>query len=186
MSKMKVYSGIHALLNPGCVVWISAGDGINDNIFTVTWNMPVRKDPPMVAIECSQNHHTYSFIRKTGEFAINIPEAKMVNAVLGCGRVSGKTGVDKFKKFNLTRESAEKIKAPLVDEAFANLECRVSQVMDMGASALLLAQVVSTHVDERHFVDGKLSFENGLELLHHLTGDEFCVSNRILKGEMPK
>ena len=182
MSKMKIYSGVHVLLNPGCVVWVSAGDGASDGVFTVTWNMPVRKAPVMVAIECSQNHHTYQFIRKTGEFAINIPEAGMVDAVLGCGKVSGKSGVDKFEKFGLTRDRAEKITAPLIKEAFANIECRVSQVLDMGSSALLLAQVVSTQVDERHFVDGRLTFDNGLELLHHITGDNFCVSSRLLKG----
>ena len=184
MSKMKIYSGVHVLLNPGCVVWISAGDGSSDGVFTVTWNMPVRKEPPMVAIECSQNHHTYQFIRKTGEFAVNIPEAKQVDAILGCGRVSGKTGVDKFARFGLTRDKAEKIKAPVIREAFANIECRVLNVVDMGSSALLMAQMVSTQVDERHFVDGKISFDNGLELLHHITGDQFCVSNKMLIGKV--
>ena len=184
MSKIKIESGVHALLNPGSVVLISAGDGNGEGVFAVTWNMPIRKEPAMVAIECGQNHYTYQFIRKTGEFGVNIPEAKMVNQVLGCGRVSGKTGVDKFEKFGLTRQRAEKIKAPLVGEAFANIECRVTQVVDMGASALLLAQVISAHVDERHFVDGQLIFENGLELLHHLGGTRFCVSDKVLEGHM--
>ncbi|MBN2342454.1 MAG: flavin reductase family protein [Deltaproteobacteria bacterium] len=182
MTKMKIHSNIHSLLNPGCVVWVSAGDGDNDSVFTVTWNMPVRRDPAMVAIECSRNHHTYQFIRRSGEFALNVPEARHVNQVLACGRVSGKTGVDKFEKFGLTRESAEKIKAPLVGEAFANLECRIAHVVDMGSSALLIAQVVSARVDERHFVDGKLVFDNGLELLHHLGGDRFCVSTQSIVG----
>ncbi|MBN2529848.1 MAG: flavin reductase family protein [Deltaproteobacteria bacterium] len=184
MSKIKIESGAYSLLNPGCVVLISAGDGGGEGVFAVTWNMPIRKDPAMVAIECGQNHYTYQFIRKTGEFGVNIPDAKMVNQVLGCGTVSGKTGVDKFERFGLTRQTAEKIKAPLLAQAFANLECRVTQVVDMGASALLLAQVVSAQVDDRHFVDGQLVFDNGLQLLHHLGGRRFCVSDRVLMGEM--
>ena len=32
------------------------------------------------------------------------------------------------------------------------------------------------------FRDGKLIFENGLELLHHLGGDRFCVSDRVISG----
>lgn len=184
MSKIKIYSGTHVLLNPGCVVWITAGDDTADSIFTVTWNMPARREPGMVAILCGQNHHTYQYIRKTGAFAINIPEAKMVDAVLGCGVISGSTGVDKFEKFGLTREKAEKINAPLVEEAFANIECQISQVVDMGAGALLLAQVVSSQVDERHFKDGQLTFENGLELLHHMSGNRFCVSRELLLGNM--
>lgn len=183
MPKIKITSKIHSLLNPGSVVLISSGDGESDGIFTVTWNMPARKDPAMVAIESSQNHHTYQFIRKTGEFGLNIPSAKMVDQVLGCGQISGKTGVDKFEKFGLTRQKAEKIKSPLVSEAFANLECRVSQIVDMGSSALVLGQVVNALVDERHFVDGKLTFVNGLELLHHLGGKRFCISNSELIGK---
>lgn len=183
MSKMKITSNIHALLNPGSVVLVSAGDAEQTGVFAVTWNMPVRKEPAMVAIESSQNHHTYKIIRKTGEFALNIPEAKMVEQVLCCGQVSGKTGVDKFERFSLTKESAEIIKAPLVGDAFANIECKVVQVVDMGTSALLIGQVVSARVDERHFVDGALIFDNGLELLHHLGGKRFTVSNSVLNAK---
>ncbi len=183
MTKVKVESNIYSLLNPGSVVLVSAGDGEREGVFAVSWNMPVRKDPPMVAFESSQGHFTYQFVRKTGEFGINIPEAKMVNQVLGCGKVSGKTGVDKFAKFELGRRQAEKIKAPLVETAFANLECRVSQIVDMGASALVIGQVVAAVADDQHFQNGQLVFDNGLELLHHLGGNRFCVSDRVIIGE---
>lgn len=183
MAKVKVGDNIYSLLNPGSVVLVSAGDGDGEAVFACTWNMPLRKDPPMVAFESSQGHFTYQFIRKTGEFAINIPEAKMVKEVLGCGKVSGHTGVDKFAKFELGRRQAEKIKAPLVEKAFANLECRVCQIVDLGASALVIGQVVAAVADDRHFQDGKLIFDNGLELLHHLGGDRFCVSDRVMLGE---
>jgi flavin reductase (DIM6/NTAB) family NADH-FMN oxidoreductase RutF len=183
MTKVNLTSNIYALLNPGSVVLVSAGDGKGEGVFAVTWNMPVRKEPSMVAFESSQSHFTYQFIRKTGEFAINVPEAKMVDQVLGCGRISGKTGVDKFEKFELTRQKAHRIKAPLVGEAFANIECKVAQIVDMGASALVIGQVVAAVADEAHFQDGKLIFDNGLQLLHHLGGDRFCVSDRLLLGK---
>ena len=182
MAKVKIGSNIHALLNPGSVVLVSAADKDGEGVFAVTWNMPVRKDPPMVAFESSQNHHTYQFIRITGEFAINIPTAAMVNQVLGCGSVSGRTGVDKFDKFGLTRRKAEKVKAPLVDEAFANIECKVAQVVDLGSSALVIGQAVAAIAEEDHFQDGMLIFDNGLELLHHLGGKRFCVSDRLIIG----
>jgi flavin reductase (DIM6/NTAB) family NADH-FMN oxidoreductase RutF len=81
------------------------------------------------------------------------------------------------------RQKAEKIKAPLVGEAFANLECKVAQIVDLGASALVIGQVVAALADDAHFRDGKLIFDNGLELLHHLGGDRFCVSDRLLEGK---
>ena len=176
-------SSAYSLLNPGNVVIVSVGDGQRDNLFSVTWNMPMRKDPGMVAIVSGKRHYSYPFIAKTGEMALNVPTARMVDAVLGCGTVSGHDGVDKFERFSLTRQSATAIKAPLVEEAFANLECRVSQVVDLGASSLLIAQIVAAKVDEEHFVDGKIVFDNGLELLHHMGGNRFCVSDRVLEGK---
>ncbi len=184
MKKMEIgCNAAYGLLNPGSVVMISVGDGKLDNIFTVTWNMPARKDPGMVAILSGKRHYSYPIIASTGEFGVNVPTAPMVDSVLGCGRISGHEGVDKFERFSLTRTKAKKIKAPLVEQTFANLECRVSQVVDMGSSSLLIAHSVAAVVDERHYVDGGLTFDNGLELLHHLGGNRFCASDRLVLGK---
>jgi len=177
-------SAAYGLLNPGSVVIVSVGDGEGDNLFSVTWNTPVRKDPSMVAILSGKRHFSYPFIERTGEFGINVPAASLVDAVLGCGTASGHDGIDKFDRFGLNRQKAEKIRAPLVKEAVANLECRVSQVVDMGASSLLVAQVVAARAVEDHYRDGKLVFDNGLELLHHLGGNRFCVSDRVVTGRV--
>lgn len=170
----------YRLINPGCVVLISVGDGDRDNLFTVTWNMPVRSNPGMMAIVSSKRHFSYEFISRTGEFGVNIPDATIAEAVLGCGRVSGRSEPDKFARFGLGRQTAQHIKAPLVEQAVANLECRVCQVVDLGTSALLIGQIVGARVATDHFKDNRWSFENGLELLHHLGGDHFGVSNRVV------
>ena len=170
----------YSLLNPGCVVLVSAGDKERDGVFSVTWNMPVRKGPPMAAILSGKRHFTYPLIASTGELALNVPQASLADAVLGCGTVSGHSGVDKFERFGLTREKAAVIGAPLVEETFANLECRVCQVVDMGASALLIAQIVAARVDAAHLDGDRLTFDNGLELLHHMGGNRFCVSKEVI------
>ncbi len=173
----------YRLLNPGTVVLVSVGDGEKDNLFAVTWNMPVRKEPGMVAILSGKRHYSYSFIAKTGEFGINIPDVSIVDAVMGCGSCSGHNVVDKFSRFNLTRQNGEKIKAPLVREAIAHMECRVCQVVDMGASSLVIAQVLAAAANPLHFKEGKWNYDNGLQLLHHLGGDRFAVSNRVITAK---
>ncbi len=174
---------LYRLLNPGTVVIVSVGDGEKDNLFSVTWNMPVRKEPGTVAILSGKRHYSYPFIGMTGEFGINIPDAGMVDAVFGCGATSGRK-IDKFEHFNLTRRKSKKIKAPLVEEAIANIECRVCQVVDLGASSLLIAQILAAHFDPRHFKDGEWNFSNGLQLLHHLGGKRFCVSEKTITAKM--
>jgi flavin reductase (DIM6/NTAB) family NADH-FMN oxidoreductase RutF len=175
--------GAYRLLNPGCVVLISVGDGTQDNLFPVTWNMPVRKEPGMVAILSGKRHYSYSFIANTGEFGVNVPDVSIVDAVLGCGTVSGRNVKDKFSRFSLTRQKARKIKAPLVEEAIAHLECRVCQVVDLGPSSLIIGQILFATADPNHFQRGEWNFDNGLQLIHHLGGDRFCISDKVIKAK---
>jgi flavin reductase (DIM6/NTAB) family NADH-FMN oxidoreductase RutF len=186
MKKVEVepLSNAYKLLNPGTVVIISVGDGKADNLFSVTWNMPVRRDPGMVAILSGKRHYSYPFIQRTGEFGINIPHGKIADAVLGCGRTTGSKVPDKFARFGLSRQPAEKIKAPLVAEAVASLECRVCQVIDLGQSSLLIAQILAAQAAAEHFKNGEWCFGNGLTLLHHLGGDRFAVSDRELDAQL--
>ncbi len=170
----------YRLLNPGPVVLVSVGDGADDNLFSVTWCMPARKDPPMVALVSGKRHHSWDFISRTGELGINIPDASLADAVLGCGSVSGRREADKFSRFGLTRMASQRLKLPLVAECVAHLECRVSQVHDMGASALVVAQVIAASAVGEHFVEGNWSFDKGLRLLHHLSGPRFAVSPEVV------
>lgn len=175
---------VHAyrVVNPGCVVLVSVGDGKADNLFAVTWNMPVRQSPPMLALVSGKAHHSYGFLERTGELGVNVMPAELVDALYGCGTVSGAKEPDKWARFGLTRTPGTLIKAPLVAEAVASLECRVCQVVDLGTSALLVAQVLSAAADPRHWQDGRWSFDQGLRLLHHLTGPNFAVSTGGLRA----
>jgi len=184
MEKVNIEASPNAyrLLNPGSVVLITVGDGNKDNLFPVTWNMPVRKDPGMVAILSGKRHYSYPFIADTGEFGMNVPDISIADAVLGCGTTSGRDVEDKFSRFRLTRQKAQKIKPPLVKEAVAYLECRVCQIVDLGASSLIIGQILAAAADPRHFQEGEWNFDNGLQLIHHLGGDRFCVSDKVIKA----
>ncbi len=176
----------YRLLNPGLVVLVTVGDRETDNLLAVTWNMPIRKDPGMVALLLGKRHHSYPFVERTGELGISIPDASLADAVLGCGSVSGRKVPDKFARFGLTRQPATRIKAPLVSECIANLECRVCQVVDLGASALVLSQVLAAVADPRHVKKGHYVFDDGLRLLHHLSGKRFCASSEAITAQVPR
>lgn len=188
MKKTKIAPSPNAyrLLNPGAVALISVGDGKTDNLFSVTWNMPLKREPGMVAILSGKGHFSYPFIEKTGEFGINIPGIEIAGAVLGCGRTTGSKVPDKFERFGLTRQSPEKIKAPLVEEAVGNLECQVSQIVDLGTSSLIIANILAATIAEEHYKDGGWCYDNGLALLHHLGGDSFAASDHEIEVKIPE
>lgn len=171
----------HRLITPGPVLLVSAGNGSDDNLFSVAWSMALRKDPPMAAILSGKGHYSWELIRATGEFGLNVPDASLAEAVLFCGRNSGRDLPDKFSAAGLTRTPAREIAAPMVGEAAAHLECRISQMVDMGYSSLLIAHVVHAEARKDCFSNGGWDFAGGLRLLHHLGGDRFSVSSEALR-----
>lgn len=175
----------YRVLNPGCVVAVSVGDGTDDNLFALTWNMPARKNPPLMAMLSGKRHYSYPFIERTGQFGVNLLHARDVDPLLGSGSMSGHKVEDKFGLLGLTREPGEVIGAPLVAEAVACLECEVERIVDLDTSGLIIGRVVAARADTDHFRDGYWTFDNGLQLLHHLSGKRFCTSERVIEGKKP-
>ncbi|MFH1383447.1 MAG: flavin reductase family protein [Candidatus Omnitrophota bacterium] len=92
------------------------------NIMAMSWHMMIDFEPPIVGCVVSDRSHTFGILRKTKECVINIPTVDMVKKVVGIGSTSGRS-VDKFKRFALTPGAASYVKAPLIEECYANLEC---------------------------------------------------------------
>jgi len=172
-------SAAYRLLNPGLVVLVTVGDDMRDNVFPVSWNMPVSRDPGMVAMCVGKEHFSYPFLERTREFGISIPDESLVDAVYGCGTVSGAEVSDKFARFGLMREQSRVILPPLVADAVAGLECRVVRNIDLGEAAIIVGQIVAACARPDVFRDGNWCFDRGLRLLHHLGSDCFAVSERM-------
>jgi flavin reductase (DIM6/NTAB) family NADH-FMN oxidoreductase RutF len=117
------------------------------NLITIAWTGTVASDPVMVSIAVRPERYSYSIIKQSGEFVINVPNRRMVRAVDLCGVISGKD-CDKFKETGLTPVPAQHVKAPVVAEAPLALECRVSSVIPLGSHDLFLANVLGVQVEE--------------------------------------
>ena len=65
--------------------------------------------------------------------------------------------MDKFNFLRLTRQSASKVSAPLIGESPVNIECRVTQCLELGSHHMFLAEVVAVHASEA-YMDGKGKF----------------------------
>ena len=64
-----------------------------------------------------------------------------------CGVRSG-CDLDKFEATGLTREKASTVNVPLVKESPVNIECKVTQVLELGSHDMFLAKVTAVQVDE--------------------------------------
>ena len=186
MDKIHIETSLQAyrLINPGVVFLVTSGNGEKQNVYAAAWNIPIRKEPGMVAIVTDKSHYSYSLITQTWEYGINIPDASLVDAVYGCGSTSG-WEVDKFSRFGLTPWKAQMITPPLIKEAIAHMECKVCQTIDMGDTVLFIAHIMVATVDPRHFKNNRWVFDNGLQLIHHIGGDRFAVSSGDIKANTP-
>ena len=89
--------------------------------------MMIDFEPPLIG--CVMSHQNYSFklLQATKECVINIPTVELVCQVVGVGNTTG-SKIDKFKKFGFTQESASQVRAPLIRECYANIECKVIEM----------------------------------------------------------
>ena len=141
------------MLYPLPAVMVSCADRAgNDNILTIAWTGTICSNPPMLSISVRKERHSYPMIHETGEFVVNLTTEDLVFATDYCGVKSGRD-VDKWKEMNLTRESGEVVKAPMIKESPVNIECRVTEEKDLGSHVMFLAEVVSVHVDKAYMDD---------------------------------
>ena len=135
------------MLYPLPAVLVSVADAKgNDNLVTVAWTGTVCTNPPMVYISLRPSRYSWQMVKETGEFVINLTTERLARATDWCAVKSGRD-VDKWKETGLTRGTPSAVSAPVVEESPVNIECRVTQVLELGSHHMFLAQVEAVQVD---------------------------------------
>jgi len=148
------------MVYPLPAVMVSCADKAgNSNIITVAWTGTVCTNPPMVYISVRPERHSYQMIRETGEFVINLTTKDLAFATDFCGVRSGRD-IDKFSEMKLTKEAASVVAAPMIGESPVNIECKVTEVKELGSHHMFLANVVAVHVDDKYMNENQ-KFELG-------------------------
>lgn len=137
---------VYQLLEPGPVVLLTTARGGQPNVMTMSWHMMVEFEPPLVACVVSNANHSFDALRKTGECVIAIPAVHLAEKVVLVGNRSGRDG-DKFTAVGLTPRAAAQVAAPLVEECFANLECRVADTRMVNKFNIFMLEVVKAWID---------------------------------------
>lgn len=133
------------LLEPGPVVLVTTCDGKKNNIMTISWTMVV-DFTPRFAITTGPWNHSFSALKKTRQCVIAIPTVDLIDKVVGVGTCSG-ADTDKFEKFSLTAVKGKIVKAPLISECLANIECRVIDIVLK--HNIIVLEGVAAYVDDR-------------------------------------
>lgn len=142
MRELKL-SKAFTLMESGPVVLVTTHDGQKDNIMTISWTMVV-DFTPVFAITTGKWNHSFAALRKHRECVIAIPTVDLLDKVVGIGTCSG-ADTDKFARFKLTPVPGKVVRAPLIKECLANMECKLIDIVKK--HNIVVLEAVAAYID---------------------------------------
>ncbi|MDP2878579.1 MAG: flavin reductase family protein [Sulfuricella sp.] len=164
-------SKVYGLLEPGPVVLMTTAGKERANIMTLSWHTMMEFEPPLVGCVISNRNPSFDILKATRECVINIPTLELAEKVVGCGNTSGRN-VDKFKEFCLTPVATSRVKAPIIDECHASLECKVVDTKLVTQYNFFILEVLKAWIDP--------SMKHP-RTIHHLGKGAFMVDGETIK-----
>jgi len=169
-------SEVYQLLEPGPVVLLTTIRAGQANVMPMSWHLMMEFTPPFVGCVVSNRNYSFASLKTSRECVINIPTVELAKTVVACGNTSGRM-VDKFKAFGLTPVAAANVKAPLIAECYASLECKVRDTKLVAKYNFFVLEVVQAWVDKAR---------KRPRTIHHQGEGEFMVAGRIIRLPSPK
>lgn len=164
-------SEVYGLLEPGPVLLLTTAHRAQADVMTLSWHTMLEFEPPLVGAVVSEANHSHALLRRSRECVLNIPTREIARQVVGCGNSHGPE-VDKFARFGLTRRAASQVAAPLIDECYASLECRIADTRMVRRYSLFVLEVVAAWVD---------AGVKNPRTLHHRGWGRFMVAGETLR-----
>lgn len=130
---------------PGQIVLLST---INDkgqpNVAPKSWISMAAFEGPIVGFGCNIEHRTYQNIIAVDQYVINIPSERLVKTIWSLLRHHG---LERLKRCGLTLAPAEKVKAPIIVECTAHLECKLVRIVKFGREVMIFGKIVAASID---------------------------------------
>ncbi len=157
------HNPFNAVVTPRPIGWISSrgADG-QDNLAPYSFFNAVAYVPPQVMFASTaakpdrgDTKDSVANIRETGVFCVNVVEYAMKD-VMNVSSGPWDREVDEFEKAGIAREECETIACSRVAQAPANLECKLTQFVQLPGAAnfVVFGEVTGVHLRDDCVVDG--------------------------------
>lgn len=168
------------LLAPVPAVLVSCGNMEKSNVFTVAWTGIINSSPAKTYISVRKERFSYDIIKNSKEFVLNITTKDLVRATDFCGVRSGKK-VDKFKEMKLTKQKANEVSCPLIGESPVNIECRVTDIIELGTHDMFVADILCVDIAKK-LIDNKNKLNlDKANLIAYSHGEYFALGEKLGK-----
>ncbi len=163
-------SKAYRVLEAGPITLVTTATPTAHNVMTLGFHMMVQYEPPLIACVIGPWDHSYKALQASSECVIAVPGADLARKVVDIGNCSG-SKIDKFKKFRLKTAVASLVKAPLIEDCLANIECRVVDNSQVRKYNLFVVQAVALWVNDER---------KERRTLHHRGDGTFALDGRII------
>jgi Conserved protein/domain typically associated with flavoprotein oxygenases, DIM6/NTAB family len=178
MSKVNWKQG--TFVYPVPAILVSCGTMEKPNVLTVAWTGTINSDPAMTYISVRKERYSHNIIASSKEFVINLTNKELAFATDYCGVKSGKNE-NKIENMNLHLEKCNNINTPMIKESPVSIECKVTEIKELGSHDMFMAEVLSINVDEKYLdEDNKFDLEKA-NLIAYSHGQYYCLGERIGK-----
>lgn len=129
--------------SPVTVVTVKNKDKING--MTVAWIMQATSNPPHIVVSIAPERYTYSLIKESKVFGVNIlaDDQKKLGKLFG---FSTGAKVDKFKNIKYHKSGSG---LPILEDIYAYLECKLVSIANAGDHDLFVGEVTEKIVDDK-------------------------------------
>ncbi len=130
---------------------------------------------------------TLSNIEATGEFVVNVVVDDISEAM---NRTAAEfpADVDEFEIAGLTAKPSKKVRAPRVAESPVNMECKLSQVVEIGDGtnhAIVIGEILLMHVRD-DIISGHRINHQRLQPVGRLAGNMYCSTHEVYEMVRPQ
>jgi flavin reductase (DIM6/NTAB) family NADH-FMN oxidoreductase RutF len=152
-----------AIVAPRPIGWIgSKGRDGSINLAPYSFFNAISDRPKLVMFSSAGLKHSQRNAIETGEFTCNFVSRNLVEK-MNTSSAAVDYGFDEFALAGLTARKGELVDAPYVAEAFAVLECKVTETLvpksligEESENVMVFGQVVGIRIDETIIRDGRL------------------------------
>lgn len=152
-----------AIVAPRPIGWIgSKGRDGSLNLSPYSFFNAISDRPKLVMFSSAGRKDSVRNVEETGVFTANLVSRHIVEK-MNHSSIAVPYGVNEFELAGLTAKPGELVDAPYVAEAFAVLECRVTEILqpkglngETSENIMVIGQVVGIHIDETIIREGRL------------------------------
>ena len=184
-----------AIVSPRPIGWIgSKGRDGSINLAPYSFFNAVADRPKLVMFSSAGRKDSQRNAAETGVFTCNFVSRDLAEK-MNLSSAALPYGESEFGFAGLTPKQAELIDAPYVGEAFAVLECRVTEIIEPktlsgtpSENVIVFGEVVGIHIDEAIVRDGRLdmSIARPVARMGYMDYSEGSDVFEMFRPQMPK